>query len=124
MTERRLFPKIETVNLKRGVNNDAAAIFTELRVRVSSMISSWADPEIKPWGRVTTRNERAGELLIDALRDEGYAADWHWHGHNEDGGYMVQFALVESELNRAHHDPRRPRQDKQVPPLTLARQEQ
>lgn len=104
----RIFPEPSDIQARRDEAGKAELIFAELVDQARTQIRSWEDPRNSTRGRVDTLNKRAAEMLIDALREDGYAADFHWHGSSpRNNGHVVQFAFEESELCRAHHDPRR-----------------
>lgn len=102
----RIFPDPAKIRATRAKNVDTITDFRRLTEEATRAIKLWTNPEIEAFARVDTRNRRAAEMLVDALREDGYAADFHWHGDEHDKT-VVQFAFDEADLQRCHHDPRR-----------------
>src|SRR5690606_12228429 len=107
----RIFPQPHVILDARKANNDTATAFQDLVTEARKSIESWKDPKNRCFSLLESANTRAAELLIDALRENGYAADFHWHGSRQCNDttekVCIQFAFHENDLSRAHHDPRR-----------------
>lgn len=80
----------------------AEEIADELVAAAKAKISAWSSPDRRPFDKLKTSRGDAAQLLIDRLREAGYAADTHWR--STDALVWVQFALAEDGLES---DPRR-----------------
>jgi hypothetical protein len=100
----RTFARPDEVRADRAEKSGERAAYQALVRVAKARIGSWRDPNSAPYSRVETHSRGAAVRLIETLRADGYAADFHWHG--TDDRVVVQFALAEEQLQRAHHDPR------------------